>query len=61
MAKGKTQDPTLGDDNDDDYDGERMPSLDELAQVKGKCALGTFLVVLVIKCPTHHLELTHLI
>jgi hypothetical protein len=26
--------------------------------LKGKCALGPFLVVLVIKCSTHLLELT---
>jgi hypothetical protein len=27
-------------------------------QVKGKCAIGSFLVVLVIKYSTHHFELT---
>jgi hypothetical protein len=26
--------------------------------LKGKCAPGSFLTVLLIKCPTHHLELT---
>jgi hypothetical protein len=39
-------------------------TLHELASgdlVKGKCALGPFLVVLVIKCLTHHFELTLLI
>jgi hypothetical protein len=25
---------------------------------KGKCALGLFLSVLVMKCPTHHFDLT---
>jgi hypothetical protein len=29
--------------------------------MKGKCALGPFLVVLVIKCSTHHIGLTTLI
>jgi hypothetical protein len=29
-----------------------------IVSLKGKCALGPFLVVLVIKCSTHHLELT---
>jgi hypothetical protein len=27
--------------------------------LKGKCALGLCLSVLVIKCPTHHFELTY--
>jgi hypothetical protein len=27
--------------------------------LKGKCALGPFLSVLVIMCPTHHFELTY--
>jgi hypothetical protein len=27
--------------------------------LKGKCALGTFLSVLVIKCLTHHLDLSY--
>jgi hypothetical protein len=26
--------------------------------VKGKCALGPFVVILVIKCSTHYYELT---
>jgi hypothetical protein len=29
--------------------------------LKEKCVFGSFLVVLVIKCPTHHFELTLLI
>jgi hypothetical protein len=29
--------------------------------LKAKCTLEPFLVVLVIKCPTHHFELTILI
>jgi hypothetical protein len=28
-------------------------------RLKGKCALGPFLSVLVIKCLTHHLDLTY--
>jgi hypothetical protein len=30
----------------------------KMGRLKGKYALGPFLSVLVIKCPTHHLELT---
>jgi hypothetical protein len=33
----------------------------KMGRFKGKYALGPFLVVLVIKCPTHHFELTLLI
>jgi hypothetical protein len=29
--------------------------------VKGKCDIGSLLLVLVIKCSTHHIELTSLI
>jgi hypothetical protein len=32
---------------------------DLVHQVKGKCALGPFPSVLVIKCLTHHFDLTY--
>jgi hypothetical protein len=39
-------------------DGSLVRTGDRGGNVKGKCALGPSLVVLVIKCPTHHFELT---
>jgi hypothetical protein len=39
-------------------DGSLLRAVGRGGNVKGKCALGPSLVVLVIKCPTHHFELT---
>jgi hypothetical protein len=32
-----------------------------MGRLKGRCAIGSFLPVLVIKCPTHHIGLSSLI